>query len=256
MKKISVILGKDSSEYESLHKLITDAINKKWYNRKSGSYSIGSQGSNAFALWADAVPHAQKDVIASEMARHIKEDCDGHLDTGIFGTLVLLDFLVEYGFAGIALGTLQKRSYPSFGHMLERGATTLWERFEGHESRNHPMFGGYTAWLYKYAAGISASWEQPGYKKIVFTPKLFDFLDFASSKIQTDWGEISINWSKVNSDITINIATPILCTADVIMPEGYLIDFSEGLKWRIQEAKKLVGYGVVTKVVSSNVRKN
>ncbi|MCK5128778.1 MAG: family 78 glycoside hydrolase catalytic domain, partial [Clostridiales bacterium] len=155
MIDISEKLNISTAQYEELYKSIRNAIITKWYDTDTNSFSIGSQGTDALALWAKVVPDDGVTQVAQTMADHITNDCNGHLDTGIIATPILLDMLTEYGHFDVAYNNMDKKTYPSFGYMLEHGATTLWERFEKVESDNHPMFGTYTAWFIKILVGIN-----------------------------------------------------------------------------------------------------
>ena len=61
-----------------------------------------------------------------------------------------------------------QEDYPSFGYWLNQGATVTWEHWDGHSSRNHPMFGGGLTWLYRVLAGVNSDKENPGFKKVTF----------------------------------------------------------------------------------------
>ena len=70
-----------------------------------------------------------------------------HMDCGIFGTTFIFEVLHKHGADGAAIDMLTETSYPSFGRMIEQGATTLWESWNGDRytigstgtSRNHIM---------------------------------------------------------------------------------------------------------------------
>ena len=49
---------------------------------------------------------------------------------------------------------MRQSEYPSFGYWLERGATTLWEDFEGTNSRNHHMFADIASVMQNYILGV------------------------------------------------------------------------------------------------------
>ena len=57
-----------------------------------------------------------------------------HVDLGIFGTTFLWDVLHKHGADSVGIDLLTETSYPSFGLMIEQGATTLWEvrRLQNH----------------------------------------------------------------------------------------------------------------------------
>jgi alpha-L-rhamnosidase len=226
MIKISDKLGIDLQEYKTLHKNIKNAIIQEWFDSDMNSFSMGRQGANALALWSESVPDGREKLIAETMANHIQNDCKGHLDTGIIATPILLDMLTKYGYIDTAYNIMSKTTYPSFGYMLENGATTIWERFEKKESDNHPMFGTYTAWFIKALAGINVDEARPGYKNILVNPQIPKELFYAQAKILTQDAEtVGVKWEKVNDVVIVNLSIPERSTHAFSLPRGYeLID--------------------------------
>ncbi len=223
MDDICTALGIETTKYITLHETIKKAIITEWFNVEENTFSIGSQGANAMALWAKVVPEDKISEVAKKMAAHIDNDCAGHLDTGIFGTPILLDMLTEYGYTDIAYGIMNKKTYPSFGYMLENGATTLWERFEKRDSDNHPMFGTYTSWFVRALAGINTDKHAPGYRKVVIKPVVPCDLEHVFSEIKTMTGEtIKSEWKKIGDTILeISISIPKDSSLEFILPGNY-----------------------------------
>lgn len=224
MDEIQRILGENNLYYQELHHSICHAINTKWYNEEDHSYSIGRQGTEALALWADIVDANHRQHVTDRMAHHIIMDCDEHLDTGIIGTPALLDTLSRYGYHELAYTIMNQTTYPSFGYMLDRGATTLWERFEEKESDNHPMFGTYTVWFIRHVMGLSLDVYTPGYEKIIIRPKVYHDLSHAEASVQTPSGKrIHLEWNMTGNEMHYRIVTPHDIEVDFQAPNGYQI---------------------------------
>src|SRR5690606_11371377 len=112
-----------------------------------------------------------------------------------------------------------KRDYPSFGYMLENGATTLWETWEGEGSHNHPMFGSVSAWFYKYIAGIAPHPDAIAFSKVVFNPFSVKELAYAKVSIHTIRGTYAIHWSrKENGEREVEVVIPANCRAEIYVP--------------------------------------
>lgn len=120
MVYISEELDEDSSEYVIACKNIVRTITKKWYDPVRKSFFHNVQGANAYALWVNAVPKNDVKEVAKNMADHIEKTCEGHLDTGVFGTPILLDMLTKYSYSRIAHNAMNKKTYPSFGYMRKK----------------------------------------------------------------------------------------------------------------------------------------
>ena len=83
------------------------------------------------------MPVEEQPRVLASLLRNIDAN-DGHLDTGIPGTPCSRQ-LVAYGHGETAWRLLTKTDYPSFGFMIENGATTLWENWAKEEgSHCHP----------------------------------------------------------------------------------------------------------------------
>lgn len=121
-----------------------------------------------------------------------------HLTTGNLMTKYLLEVLTAYGYLETAYRLVVQTTYPSWGYMLSKDATTIWERWEyetgyGMNSHNHPMYGSISAWFYKYLAGISA--EAPGFAAVKIQPYLPEELPFVRCSLETCAGRIGSSWS-------------------------------------------------------------
>ncbi len=87
--------------------------------------------------------------------------------------------LSNSGHSDVAYRLLLQNTYPSWGYMIEHGATTMWERWNGDQmmgdpsmnSYNHYAYGAVAEWLYRYAAGIDESTEDPGFHRIILHPQ-------------------------------------------------------------------------------------
>ena len=225
MAKIAAVLRKEPEQkhYESLERETVDAFNREFLNPVTGQYSIGAQGTEAFAYQLGAVPEDMYQKTADFLAAHIKEDCENHLDTGIFGTLYLMKTLVETKNEEIAYDVITGATYPSYGYMLANGATTLWEYWEKEygfyqvaSCHNQPMFGSISGWMYEKIGGIAPA--APAYKEILIAPKPMGELRFADSKVETMYGTISVDWENTADLFELYVNIPCNTTAKIILP--------------------------------------
>ena len=144
----------------------------------------------------------------------------GHLDTGIYGTQFLLEVLCDNGMNDLAYGIMTKRTFPSFGHWIEQGATTMWEQWDGGNSHCHPMFGACLTWLYRRVAGMESDPERPGYRHIVFRPRPVGDLTWARYAQLTSRGEASVRWERTAGGFMLEADIPAGSTATVWVPLG------------------------------------
>lgn len=221
MRSVAGILGDEIGErqFTSLHRSLQSGMHQRFYNQETGSYATGVQGSDVFPMAADCVPEEDKDRVLKNLVHHIMVRNKGTLDTGIFGTPLMLEVLAEYGEAEIAYHILNQEKYPGYGYMLSKGATTLWECWEKENgSHNHPMLGSVVAWMYQYITGLKADPQSPGFKNIVIRPYFFTRLDYAEASYESVRGPIKIRWERRGTKIALHLEIPCNSSAEISLP--------------------------------------
>jgi alpha-L-rhamnosidase len=117
-----------------------------------------------------------------------------------------------------------QKTYPSWGYFVEKGATTIWELWNGDiegpemNSGNHFALGSCGEWYYGYLAGIKPATEAPGFKKIIFSPMPAEGLKWAKASIKTTYGIVSSHWQKKGNTIEYNFNVPVNTTAEFYLP--------------------------------------
>jgi alpha-L-rhamnosidase len=222
LSKMADILkrGADKKEYEDLKARIESAYLDKFWQKDSGYFAPGTQTSQSFALYLGLVPEGNLDKALGYLEELIEEK-QGYLTTGILGTPFMLDVLCRYGLSDIAYRIVNQRSFPSWGFMLENGATTLWEHWEFSDntySHNHPMFGSVSQWFYNWLGGIQAAPEAVGFDKIIIRPQVVDDLSWVECSYDSVRGKISSRWHKKKGSIVFEIQIPVNAEATVYLP--------------------------------------
>ena len=146
-----------------------------------------------------------------------------HLTTGNLATKYIFDVLAEGGETDIAFKLLTQTSYPSWGYMLAKGATTMWERWEeatgkGMNSHNHAMYASIGSWFYKYLAGIKLPDSSIGFSDVIIEPVFPKDLDWVKVELDTIKGKISVSWVKQSTSILLKIKLPLGCNCDLKLP--------------------------------------
>jgi alpha-L-rhamnosidase len=213
------ILGKtdDYERYSTLAGKIKNAFNEKFLNKQTNQYATGSQTSNAMALHLGLVPEDRQNAVLKNLVDNIMIKNEGHLSTGILGTNALEQVLGEFGRADVMYEIATKTTYPSWGYTISKGATTVWERFEGSRSSlNMKMFGSTEIFFYRDLAGISHA--APGYKRISIKPRIVGDLEYANASIKTVRGLAAVDWKKDNSSLEMKVTIPVNSEAKVSVP--------------------------------------
>jgi alpha-L-rhamnosidase len=242
MAQAAKIMGleNDYQLYNQKAQEIKQSFNDTFFDKNERIYKARAgiaykQTSNLMPLALDLVAEDAKKDVAASIAKDIKAR-DVHLATGIIGTKYLLPVLTEYGYGDIAYQLATKTTFPSWGHWVVNGATSLYEHWDlGSRSRNHHMFGSIDEWFYSHLAGIKPT--SSGYKEFTirpfpsFTKNTQAGLSNAAADYDSPYGKIKSKWSvSDNSTLALNISVPVNTTAKVYLPVGS--------KWAVLEGTK------------------
>ena len=214
MKKIAEIVGNkaDIALYKKDIELCRKAINDKYFDAETKNYSRGTQTENALAVslgicaekhTAEVAENVYKDVVARNY----------HCTSGNVGYRHVFYVLAEYGHADAVVKILKNPEYPGWGYMIASGATSVWERWESKmtnemHSFNHPMYGSYDAFLYKFLGGIDVSEDAFGADKLTVAPVFADGIDFVETSYKTVRGKLEVKWQRNNAGIGLDITVP------------------------------------------------
>ena len=142
--------------------------------------------------------------------------------------------LSNNGRCDLAYALATQTTYPSWGYMVEKGATTIWELWNGDtagpsmNSGNHIMLtGDLLTWLYEYLAGIAPDPAEPGFKHIIMRPEAVAGLSFVRASHRSPYGVIKSAWSKQPEFFRWAITVPANTTATVYVPASSLSKIKE-----------------------------
>jgi len=221
----------DAKEYEALYSNIVENFRKEFVT-PNGRLVAETQTAHVLALMFNLVKECDKKRTADTLVKYLEES-KYHLTTGFVGTPYLCHVLSENGYNDIAYKLLLQTDYPSWLYQITKGATTIWEHWDGIKedgsfwskdmnSFNHYAYGAIGDWLYRVVCGIGASAKSPGYKHINICPKPGLGLDFAEAKLQTMYGEVKSKWHKSEEKVEISVTIPANTTATIALKEATL----------------------------------
>ena len=227
MQNYATILGKteDAERWGKLAEDFKKAFNDKFLDRDKGQYSNGTQTSCVLPLAFGLVPDDMHEKIFNHLVNKIENETHGHIGTGLIGGQYLNRVLSDNGRPDLSYTIVSQKDYPSWGYMVEQGATTIWELWNGNtadpsmNSGNHVMLiGDLVLWFYEYLGGIAPDNTQPGFKHIIMRPVPVGDLTFVRVTHNSPYGLISSEWHRDGNKFDWQIEIPANTTAAVYVP--------------------------------------
>lgn len=229
--KAGKVLGEDVSSYEEKYVQIVEAFRKEY-----PEYYTQTECILAVQF------HLAKDMkkTAEQLVKMI-EEAGVQMKTGFVGTPYLLHVLSDYGHADLAYSLLLRKEYPSWLYSVEKGATTIWEHWDGimengnfwsddMNSFNHYAYGSVIDWIYEKAAGIQTVEDAPGFKKIILAPIVDRRLEWLDASIETRCGLVQSKWQWINDKIRYSFTVPSEALI-IINEKKYQVTKGEYIFW-------------------------
>ncbi len=227
MAEMAKAIGRtlDAQRYGALAETIKQAYLTA-YVHLGGGIETGTQTAYVMALDNDLLPESMRSAAADRLVDAIDRH-EGHLATGFLGTPPLCFVLAENGHLDVAYQLLTQETYPSWGYMIQNGATTMWERWNayteetgihdpGMNSFNHYAYGSIGEWLYRVVAGIDAG--APGYKEVALRPRPGGGLTYAEASYTSSHGVIRSGWQRKDGETQYDVTVPPNTTAILEIP--------------------------------------
>jgi len=240
LQRTAKVLGKqdDVRKYGELLKKIKKVFLDEFVT-PNVRLASNTQTAYSLALAFDLLPDAWKKRAAQRLADDV--DHFKHITTGFLGTPLICHVLSDYGYFEQAYMLLNRKDYPSWLYPVTKGATTIWERWDGLKpdgtfqdkgmnSFNHYAYGAIGEWLYRVVAGLEIDEKNPGYKHIIIQPHPGGGLTHAKARHDSLYGPIESGWRLAGQKMIVNVEIPPNTTATVRLPRAKLADVRESGK--------------------------
>lgn len=243
--KISRILQKeDAEDYEELYRKIVRKFQKTFFD-KEGNLTAQTQTAHIVALYFQLVPKKYVGRIVERLKALLAKE-NGHLVTGFVGTPYFCHALSQNGCVKEAYDLLLKEDFPSWLYQVKRGATTIWEHWDGLKpdgtmwsadmnSFNHYAYGAIGEWMYRAMAGLEADENQPGFKHAVYAPRIGGNLKFVDAEYRSVYGEHRVRWEIHDREVLLSFKIPANTTASVFLEGAKKILDGDGLIFEKEE---------------------
>ena len=222
MARIAAVLGKGDKARELGE--LSGNVRRAWqreYLRADGTVDGGTQANCVRALAFDLVPDGGRPAVVKQLVTLVR-DAGTHLGTGFLATPYLLPVLADNGQPDLAYELLMQDSEPSWLVMVDRGATTMWEAWDGRgadgttrQSLNHYSKGAVISFLHRYTAGLRQAPGNAAYKRIIIEPRPGAGITSAATSHRGPQGPIEVSWAIDDGEITLIATVPPGTTAEV-----------------------------------------
>jgi len=183
-----------------------------------------TQANHARALAFGLVPEEHRQRVADDLVALVR-DAGTHLGTGFLATPFLLPALAEHGNPDVAYELLYQDSEPSWLVMIDRGATTIWENWNGvsadgtpSKSLSHYSKGAVVSFLHRHIAGLQIT--EPGYRRFRVAPQPSGGITSARTHHDSPHGRIEVAWTVTDGSAEISVTVPEGTHADLVLPDG------------------------------------
>lgn len=235
LSRIAFILEKhgDADRYAELAESIRSAWQTEFLS-DNGRIVQDTQAAYVRALAFDLIPPDLVDTAASRLVELI-EKAGGHLTTGFLSTGLLLPVLADHGHADVAYELLLRHGTPSWLGMLDRGATTVWEDWDGIDedgkataSLNHYSKGAVIRFLYTHLVGLRQSVGSTAWQSLEIRPVLGGGITSAAARYLSPQGLIDVRWALADTGFDIAVTVPAGSTAVATLPDGSVTALAPG----------------------------
>jgi alpha-L-rhamnosidase len=225
----------DIPQFRELAAKIKEAYNTRYFDADSAHYDNNTVTANILSLQLGLVPEGREEELFRNIVEKTEKDFDGHVSTGVLGIQQLMRGLTEHGNVDLAYRIATNKTYPSWGYMIEKGATTIWELWNGDtadpamNSANHVMLlGDLIIWYYEDLAGIKNHPESVAYKKLWMEPKFPEGLSHVKASYHSVYGEIKSEWTREGDAFSWDVTIPANTSAIVRLPKALHIQTPAG----------------------------
>ena len=222
MEKIARVLGKndDVRKFSEKSNEIKKLVHNEFFDSIENIYASGIQVDLTYPLLAGVVPDSLKSQVTTSLFNEINKNRNGHIATGLVGIPVFTEWVIKEHEADLMYSILKTRGYPGYLYMIDNGATTTWEHWNGARSWIHNCYNGIGSWFYEALGGIRKDENFPGYRHILIDPQITEGITWANTTKETPYGQLSVRWKIESGNLVIDIVIPAGCTASIKVPSG------------------------------------
>jgi len=219
--KLAVLMGRTSQqeEWQQAAEVVRNAINERMWSEEEKLHVHARIGDEISERWAvhNSIMAAYAEVPSADI---VQASFDRLLATTT-AEAVQIGSPYFYFFYLEALRRAERHQAAldvvreSYGRMVDAGATSTWEEFNGYTSLSHGWSAAPTYDLSTYVLGVKLT--EPGYSAFRVEPQPAD-LDWAKGVIPTIQGDIEVEWKRRDGEFELKLNIPYDGEAEILIP--------------------------------------
>lgn len=208
---------------EALYMRLRAGVRKELIDMDTVSVFGGTQTGQAIAIAYRMFEEEEIPKAVEELVRRIREK-DNFMDTGVIGARVIFRVLAEHGYADLAFHMISRPEHPSYGNIIARGATTLWEGFWKDNtckilSMNHHFWGDVSAWFYTYLAGMHLNPTGKNVRDVIVSPCFLKEIHVVEAMHELPDGKLYVKWERNDGKIILRVRAPKIVKINISLPK-------------------------------------
>ena len=149
--------------------------------------------------------------------------------------------LTRNGYNDEAWQLVTNRTFPSWGYMIENGATTIWERWDGYvkgRGFQDPGMNSFNHWAFGVGGRMDVSKHRrpparraaSGWKHFIIRPRPGGGVTWADGRYDSIRGPIASAWKSAKDKFALEVTVPVNTSATVYVPASDVAEVTESGK--------------------------
>lgn len=227
---------RDAGRFEVMAAKVKAGFNARFFKPAEDKYDFGNQFSYVLPLAFGLVPEDHRQGVIDNLVQQVMVHDKGHTTVGLLGMQWQMQVLTDVGHPEVAYSIATRTERPSWGYMIAKGATTIWERWDtdtqdgGMNGESQKILSGnFEAWCYQTLAGINYDPARPGFKHVILRPHPVGDLAWVKASHKSMYGTIASEWKIVDGGaFRWDVTVPPNTRATVYVPWGAVHEVGSG----------------------------
>jgi len=224
----------DERSFRELADRIRDGFHARFFDAATNTYESKTQCSAVLPLVFGMVPDEHRQAVIDNLIDDILVTQQGHTSVGLIGMQWQMQVLTDIGRPDAAWSIATRTERPSWGYMIDHGATTSWERWDtdtqdgGMNGESQKILSGnFEAWCYQTLAGINYDPDRPGFRHIILRPRVLNGLSWVRASHDCVYGPITSDWKIEDGRFHWTVSVPPNTTATAWIPASDAAELQE-----------------------------